>query len=351
MSIFSYLTKGLSDIYNNFAPVLANGVPVSLYPTPKLNAGEDPALANLTDRRLNLSPSQTASLQLASLSQIKDPFGNIILPIAGGFESLGINSLGFDPTTTTGTITPALSVTTAGSVLDIVNGFTETYTGADVRLMIECAEPNPGCRYAKQLLEATTISVSVHREVAPVRAGGYINPKGFALGKRTIAGTIILTQFTVEVLLQFMQDIMLNDGSKDTIFSTIDQLPPFNITMLFGNEKGYASIRRLLGVKFVTDGTVYSIQDMLSEQTLSWMATAFTPLMPFHVSSLYSPPNLQEANIKSERTPIMIMQQALPPSTVSPTLEPLPTEIPLREDATHVISFGDTIIGETVTGK
>jgi hypothetical protein len=58
----------------------------------------------------------------------------------------------------------------------------------------------------------------------------------------------------------------------------VDQLPPFNATILFSDEYGNSSYRRLLGLEFVTDGTVYLIQDMLSKQTISYMASEFAPL-------------------------------------------------------------------------
>ena len=176
--------------------------------------------------------------------------------------------------------------------------------------MIESADVgSDGRRHYKQLLEATTITVSVHREVAPVRAGGYINPKGFALGTRTIAGSLILTQFTADVMFNFLQSLNLTDGSKDTVFTKTDQLPPFNITMIFTNELGYASQRKLLGVKFVTDGVTYSIQDMLVEQMLSWMALDFTPLMPLTVDNLYTPTNAYDQTTRRERVPADAMRQ------------------------------------------
>ena len=69
----------------------------------------------------------------------------------------------------------------------------------------------------------------------------------------------------------------------------VDPLPPFNLTLLFSNELGYASYQRLLGVSFVDDGAVYSIQDQFSERTLVFLAEDFTELMPLTLSSLYQP--------------------------------------------------------------
>ena len=80
-----------------------------------------------------------------------------------------------------------------------------------------------------------------------------------------------------------------NEQSADTYYKHVDPLPPFNLTLLFSNELGYASYQRLLGVSFVDDGAVYSIQDQFSERTLVFLAEDFTELMPLTLSSLYQP--------------------------------------------------------------
>ena len=77
------------------------------------------------------------------------------------------------------------------------------------------------------------------------------------------------------------------DTSKDTIYSKVDQLPPLNMSLLFSNEYGFASYQRLLGMRFVMDGTVYSTQDMYTERQITWVASDLTPLLPLRLSSLY----------------------------------------------------------------
>ena len=62
-----------------------------------------------------------------------------------------------------------------------------------------------------------------------------------------------------DVLIEFLSAFALRDKSKDTTYTRIDQLPPFNIICIFSNEYGYASFRRLLVAELVIDGTVYSI--------------------------------------------------------------------------------------------
>ena len=102
----------------------------------------------------------------------------------------------------------------------------------------------------------------------------------------------------------------MNDSSKDSKYVKADQLPPFNITLMFCNEQGYASYRRLLGVDFVTDGTVYSINDMFPEQTISYVAADFTPLLPLDVSSLFATPTSQAS--PTEKSPLDLMSSPLP---------------------------------------
>ena len=213
---------------------------------------------------------------------------------------IGGHRLSFDPTTNRGIITPALR----SAVNEIDSGGVSTYTGSDLRILLEVADASlpyaSGVRLAKQLIECTTLSVSTHREKAPVRAMGYINPKGFARGKRTIAGSLILTQGTADILFRFLQATLWNDTSKDSHYVKTDQLPPLNLTLIFSDEYGNASFRRLLGVELLTDGTVYSVQDLLTEQTISYMAADFTPLLPFDLSCLSGVPLRWSG--KAERT-------------------------------------------------
>jgi len=148
-----------------------------------------------------------------------------------------------------------------------------SYTGSNLKVMIEVANDgtnttNPTglstttnsnnvsqqgiskpARQAKQLVELTTITVSVHRVKSPAVACGYINAKGWARGRRTIAGTLVMTKFTTDVLYSFLNSgAFTSDLSKDTTYMKVDQLPPFNLTLLFADEYGNSSSQRLLGV-------------------------------------------------------------------------------------------------------
>ena len=53
-------------------------------------------------------------------------------------------------------------------------------------------------------------------------------------------------------------------------------------------------------MELLTDGTIYSVQDLLTEQTISYMAADFTPLLPFDLSCLSGVPLRWSG--KAERT-------------------------------------------------
>jgi hypothetical protein len=72
----------------------------------------------------------------------------------------------------------------------------------------------------------------------------------------------------------------MNQISQDTTYNKIDQMPPFNLTLIFNNEQGFASFRHLLGVVFYSNGTVYSVNDMFTERTMGYMALDYTELLP-----------------------------------------------------------------------
>jgi hypothetical protein len=111
--------------------------------------------------------------------------------------------------------------------------------------------------------ELQTITYSIHRDKFPVRTLGRINPKGFAFGGRTIAGSLIFTVFDRHAIISAF-------GSP---FSVTDELPPFDVTINLKNEYGDASVIRITGITIIDEGQVMSIEDILTENTMSYMAT------------------------------------------------------------------------------
>lgn len=56
-----------------------------------------------------------------------------------------------------------------------------------------------------------------------------------------------------------------------------DQIPPFNITLTGVNEQGYASTMAILGVDILNEGYGISIDDIVSEQQMTFVAREVSP--------------------------------------------------------------------------
>lgn len=137
--------------------------------------------------------------------------------------------------------------------------------------------------------EIQTLSYSVYRPTTPVYSLGRINPKGVTRGQRTIAGSLIFTVFDRHVLrslidtLDYTKD---NDATRagDPYHFTedeikemksnmkTDELPPFDINITFMNEYGRSSTLNIYGVHILTEGQTMSIEDMITENTMQYIA-------------------------------------------------------------------------------
>ena len=120
-----------------------------------------------------------------------------------------------------------------------------------------------------------TLSIQSHREKYGVRALGHSYVKGYTRGPRTIAGSMIFTVFDEHSLLRLIRAM----GTRESIWknpeiATLlpDQLPPVDITIAFANEYGALSEMRVFGVEFVNDGMTMSIEDLLTEQIINFVA-------------------------------------------------------------------------------
>lgn len=166
------------------------------------------------------------------------------------------------------------------------------------------------------------ISYTVTREKAPIYCMGSPIPKAFNRGKRGIAGTLIFTVFDSDALLTAMKDYLyLADKSEGRVYINYasmqntmlhfpdldlltrpqaatdlemttgpvnfdqelrepyyaDQIPPFNITLAAANEYGALSVKRILGVELLNEGSGCSIDDIVIEQQYTFVAREMTP--------------------------------------------------------------------------
>jgi hypothetical protein len=137
------------------------------------------------------------------------------------------------------------------------------------------------------LATAQTFSLQTHREKHPVRALGNSNVLGYTRGARTVAGSIIFTMFNEHALASLIRRMGSTKNKFDPSSSIndqvssllIDQLPPIDITIVFANEYGSLSRGAVYGVEFLNSGVTLSIEDILTEEVVNFVARDADPIV------------------------------------------------------------------------
>ena len=159
------------------------------------------------------------------------------------------------------------------------------------------------------------ISYAVQREKAPIYVMGRVDPLSFSRGKRGIAGTMIsllLDQHLISEHAPFATSFAVLD--KDEIFSSpadlnvanttaadqqdiapgfaeadlgsnytpatpkyVDQLLPFDVTIVAANEYGQASTMRIYGCEILNEGSGFSIDDIVIENQMTYVCRTILP--------------------------------------------------------------------------
>ncbi len=146
------------------------------------------------------------------------------------------------------------------------------------------SEGNVPASRTKVLGEIQTLSLSDHREKYPVRTLGSVYPRSITRGPRTISGSVVFTTFNQHLMHEFMETSQYRStgvGDWDRFRWTtqlMDQLPPLDISISFANEYGNMSWMAILGVEFVNEGQVMSIEDLFIEGTAQYIARDYDPI-------------------------------------------------------------------------
>lgn len=136
-----------------------------------------------------------------------------------------------------------------------------------------------------ELGELQTLSYSIHRENSPVRTLGHVNVRGFIKGGRTIAGSLIFTVFNEYAFYKIKKYRELL-GRRNGFFAPLaDMLPPFDIVISFFNEYGQSAKMKIFGITIVDEGQTISIDDLITEQTYTYMARGIQPMVKMDISS------------------------------------------------------------------
>jgi len=157
-----------------------------------------------------------------------------------------------------------------------------SFSGADIVPVITPRGGKP------QILgEIQTLSYSVYRPTAPVYALGQTNAKGVVRGARTIAGSLIFTVFDRHVLYDLisaeresLQTFHGVECALNTRPYKSDEIPPFDICVNFLNELGQSSQLTIYGVHLISEGQTMSIEDMITENTMEFIAMDIDLMTP-----------------------------------------------------------------------
>lgn len=187
-----------------------------------------------------------------------------------------------------------------------------SFSGVDIRAVIE----------GETLGSLQAISYAVQREKAPIYVMGRVDPLSFSRGKRGIAGTIITLMLDKHVLFHETFENLKVVLDKDEIFSSVsdlndatntadlsllgggdpldpefnesniadnfqlnkafyvDQLPPFDVTIIAANEYGKAATMRIYGVEILNEGSGFSIDDIVIESQMTYVCRTILPWQP-----------------------------------------------------------------------
>lgn len=139
-----------------------------------------------------------------------------------------------------------------------------SYSGTDIIPIISAYNGA-----AKTLGYISTCSYSVHTNFSPVNTCGHFNPISFTRGTRLIAGSFVSIVFDKTPLYE------LNTTAYNTYNSpTSGHLPPFDIILIFHNEyQEYKEcVLKIFGVRIMDEGQVHSVDDIYTENTMSFVA-------------------------------------------------------------------------------
>jgi len=185
------------------------------------------------------------------------------------------------------------------------------------------------------------ISFSTTREKAPVYVLGSVDAVAFGRGKRGHAGSLIYTNFdrhalfdvkalsdkTDKPLRYYRKSTDVPAGGRSLLLGTnldpgdlrpmgmsylaetnySDQIPPFTITLTGQNEYGSVQVMSILGVELINEGSGISIDDIVTETQMTFVARSILPWRPLDRSSQL---RAFDADVIGENSPLAAIRQA-----------------------------------------
>lgn len=165
---------------------------------------------------------------------------------------------------------------------DVQRDYHFSYSGADCRVYV--SEENGKVFSLRSL---ATASVSVHEAKAPVRALGRRSVVGFTESIRTIAGSLVFVLVNDHPLKHLKnQRIRNRNWSKDRPTYPLEQLQlstllnPINLYFVYKTEISKQNSQGEMwvkGVRFINEGIVTSVNDMVTEIVMQFVAEEVVP--------------------------------------------------------------------------
>jgi len=162
-----------------------------------------------------------------------------------------------------------------------------SYSGADCDVFATRDGVSGGPIHLENI---STVSISMYEAKAPVRRLGHAAPVGFTGNIRSIAGSLIFVVVREHPLREVMQKFRRfskhvdDDATQEGFAQSRDvfnagMILPFNLMLLYKNEvdKQGAGIR-INNVEFISEGIVTSVNDMVTEVVLQFVATEIDQL-------------------------------------------------------------------------
>lgn len=171
------------------------------------------------------------------------------------------------------------------SFLNTKAKLTQTYSGIDVKCIMYLPLITRGKTLNKDkpsiaiFADLQTFSISSTRSVTPVRVLGRSSPVTYTRGARTFAGTLSFAAINKDAFAD-IYDVDISESYVNASTSMVsDQLPPFSIVLTVQNESGGAAMHAVHGVTLVNYGTTYSIDNLYTETTYTYVATDVSPMI------------------------------------------------------------------------
>ena len=149
---------------------------------------------------------------------------------------------------------------------NFISNYYKSFSGTDTLVFILLPGSNPVV-----LGSITTVSYSAYRTKQPVINLGRTNINGVTRGARIFAGTMIFTLINQHWLNDLVENESLAWLSNYQDLKS-DELPLFDLMIVSANEYGSYISMFIYGVDTTDEGQVISVEDLFTENTLSFVA-------------------------------------------------------------------------------